>query len=152
MTTFTMYRSNIIAKAKIDLDNNYYDVVDYYHEVNDYDTPYNDDILINFIVDEFIKETKKKKYHFSDKGGLTMKKYIIEETLENIGEIMMSDKYAYDSERMVNADIKEHIKYLQSLYERLDEETGGDEETCALGDIINLLNLIKFRAEESEEE
>ncbi len=60
MTTFTMYRSNIIAKAKTDLDNNYYDVVDYYHEVNDYDTPYNDDILINFIIDEFIKETKKR--------------------------------------------------------------------------------------------
>ena len=73
------------------------------------------------------------------------KKYVIYDKLENIGELMMSDENAYDSEEMVNADFREHSRALQSIYDRLDEEDCGSEEQCALGDIINLLDNLVFR-------
>lgn len=73
-----------------------------------------------------------------------MKKYLIVDSLENIGQIMMSDPGLYDNEEMVNIDLESHVEQLEELYSQIEDEID-PQLVYALGDAINLLSNLKFK-------
>ena len=73
-----------------------------------------------------------------------MKKYLINDSLENFGELIMTDSTVYDSEQMANEDIKSHISQLEELYEQIEDKVDPQLQ-YALGDMINLLSNIEFK-------
>lgn len=75
-----------------------------------------------------------------------VKKFIVKTSLEDFGHIFMSDETAYDSFEMINADIDYHKKQLEEIYDALeDTEIVDTDIQYALGDIINLLELLEIR-------
>ena len=71
-----------------------------------------------------------------------VKKFIVKTSLEDFGHIFISDENAYDSFEMINADIEYHKEQLEQIYEKLEDEPFLQ---YALGDIINLLELLEIR-------
>ena len=75
-----------------------------------------------------------------------VKKFIVKTSLEDFGHIFMSDESAYDSFEMINADIDYHRQALEKIYDALeDTEIVDTDIQYALGDIINLLELLEIR-------
>lgn len=75
-----------------------------------------------------------------------VKKFIVKTSLEDFGHIFMSDENAYDSFEMINADINYHRQALEKIYDALEETEIVDTDIhYALGDIINLLELLEIR-------
>ena len=75
-----------------------------------------------------------------------VKKFIVKTTLEDFGHIFMSDESAYDSFEMINADIDYHRQALEKIYDALEDTEIVDTDIhYALGDIINLLELLEIR-------
>jgi hypothetical protein len=54
----------------------------------------------------------------------------------------MSDESAYDSFEMINADIDYHRQQLEEIYDKLENEP---ELQYALGDVMNILDMLEFR-------
>ena len=71
-----------------------------------------------------------------------VKKFIVKTSLEDFGHIFMSDESAYDSFEMINADIQYHKEQLDQIYDKLENVP---ELQYALGDIINIIDMLEFR-------
>lgn len=71
-----------------------------------------------------------------------VKKFIVKTSLEDFGHIFMSDESAYDSFEMINADIQYHKEQLDQIYDKLENEP---ELQYALGDIMNIIDMLEFR-------
>ena len=71
-----------------------------------------------------------------------VKKFIVKTTLKDFGHIFMSDEDIYDSFEMINGDIQSHKEHLEEIYEKLEDEPFLQ---YALGDIINLIEMLEFR-------
>jgi hypothetical protein len=71
-----------------------------------------------------------------------VKKFIVKTSLEDFGYIFMSDESAYDSFEMINADIDYHRQQLEEIYDKLENEP---ELQYALGDVMNILDMLEFR-------
>lgn len=75
-----------------------------------------------------------------------VKKFIVRTSLEDFGHIFMSDEGAYDSFEMINASIDYHRQALEKIYDALEKTEIVDTDIhYALGDIINLLELLEIR-------
>ena len=69
-----------------------------------------------------------------------------------LAEIVYGDNSVYDdwSIKNINLDLKQKVKSLESIYEKIDNEELDQitvEELYALGDAINVLSRLRYRGE-----
>lgn len=74
------------------------------------------------------------------------KKYIVKTTLEEFGDIFITDKKAFESFEKVNEVFDDYVESMKVLYSKIEKtELFNSDLLYMFGDVINILAQLQFK-------